>query len=60
MMCGSCSNENAYKTMFIWYMKNHRHGDSFSIDEQNSCMINLPPGAPKLSLLSFKGTNSSS
>lgn len=56
MMCGSCSNENAYKAMFIWYMKTQRGtGVSFTPEEQNSCMINLPPGAPQLSLLSFKG-----
>jgi len=56
MMCGSCSNENAYKMMFIWYMKKLRGGKlDFSEEEMNSCMINLPPGAPKLSILSFHG-----
>lgn len=57
MSCGSCSNENAYKQIFIWYMKNQRGEDvDFSEQEKKSCMINLPPGAPKLSMLSFKGT----
>ncbi|KAK6637950.1 hypothetical protein RUM44_008373 [Polyplax serrata] len=56
MSCGSCSNENAYKQIFIWYMKNQRGEDvDFSEQEKKSCMINLPPGAPKLSMLSFKG-----
>ncbi|KAL3268247.1 hypothetical protein HHI36_007371 [Cryptolaemus montrouzieri] len=56
MMCGSCSNENAYKNIFIWYQKKARGGDvRFTEEEQQSCMINLPPGSPKLSLLSFHG-----
>ncbi|XP_030375245.1 4-aminobutyrate aminotransferase, mitochondrial [Scaptodrosophila lebanonensis] len=56
MMCGSCSNENAFKSIFIWY-QNKIRGQNVSFTEQeiNSCMINLPPGAPKLSILSFKG-----
>lgn len=56
MMCGSCSNENAYKNIFMWYRQNQRGENvSFTEEEKNSCMINMPPGAPKLSLLSFKG-----
>uniref|UniRef100_A0A0A9YM18 (S)-3-amino-2-methylpropionate transaminase n=1 Tax=Lygus hesperus TaxID=30085 RepID=A0A0A9YM18_LYGHE len=55
MMCGSCSNENAYKMMFMNYMKKKRGGDDFTKEEMDSCMINMPPGAPKLSILSFKG-----
>ncbi|KAK9882647.1 hypothetical protein WA026_022515 [Henosepilachna vigintioctopunctata] len=56
MMCGSCSNENAYKNLFIRYQKIARGGDiTFTEDEESSCMINMPPGSPKLSLLSFHG-----
>ncbi|XP_054268603.1 4-aminobutyrate aminotransferase, mitochondrial-like [Macrosteles quadrilineatus] len=56
MMCGSCSNENAYKNMFIWYQRRQRGGStSFSEEEMSSCMINQTPGAPPLSVLSFKG-----
>ncbi|BES97655.1 4-aminobutyrate aminotransferase [Nesidiocoris tenuis] len=55
MMCGSCSNENAYKMMFMNYMKNQRGGEEFSQEDMDSCMMNKPPGAPKLSILSFKG-----
>nr|NVI72060.1 putative 4-aminobutyrate aminotransferase, mitochondrial-like protein [Cucujiformia] len=52
----ACSNENAYKNIFISYMKKTRGGDiRFTKEEEQSCMINLPPGAPKLSLLSFHG-----
>lgn len=57
MMCGSCSNENAYKMMFMNYMKNQRGGEEFSQEDMDSCMMNKPPGAPKLSILSFKGAN---
>ncbi|CAG9585485.1 unnamed protein product [Danaus chrysippus] len=56
MMCGSCSNENAYKTVFMWYRKKERCGKiDFTEEEMTSCMDNRPPGAPKLSILSFKG-----
>ncbi|KAJ8968861.1 hypothetical protein NQ317_016784, partial [Molorchus minor] len=56
MMCGSCSNENAYKAMFITYRK-HQRGEKvdFTQEEMASCMINKPPGAPNLSILSFHG-----
>lgn len=58
MMCGSCSNENAFKNMFLWYAKNRRRlsgSDEFTQAEKESCMINQPPGAPHLSILSFHG-----
>uniref|UniRef100_A0A1B6EGL6 (S)-3-amino-2-methylpropionate transaminase n=1 Tax=Clastoptera arizonana TaxID=38151 RepID=A0A1B6EGL6_9HEMI len=55
MMCGSCSNENAFKNIFFWYKKNQRGGSNFTNEEINSCMINQSPGAPDLSILSFKG-----
>nr|NVI72078.1 putative 4-aminobutyrate aminotransferase, mitochondrial-like protein [Cucujiformia] len=52
----ACSNENAYKNIFIRYQKNQRGGDiRFTEEEEKSCMINMPPGSPKLSLLSFHG-----
>ncbi|XP_067647330.1 4-aminobutyrate aminotransferase, mitochondrial isoform X2 [Eurosta solidaginis] len=56
MMCGSCSNENAYKNIFIWYRRNQRGENvDFNEVELQSCMINQPPGAPQLSILSFHG-----
>uniref|UniRef100_A0A8C4ZYA4 4-aminobutyrate aminotransferase n=1 Tax=Gadus morhua TaxID=8049 RepID=A0A8C4ZYA4_GADMO len=49
MACGSCSNENAYKAMFIWY-RNKERGTSIPSDaDLSSCMIN------QLSILSFSG-----
>ncbi|XP_050436983.1 4-aminobutyrate aminotransferase, mitochondrial [Adelges cooleyi] len=57
MMCGSCSNENAYKNMFLKYQRDKRGGTSnFTELEKESCMINLAPGSPNLSILSFKGS----
>lgn len=56
MMCGSCSNENAYKNIFIWYQNKIRgNASGFSQEEQDSSMINKAPGAPPLTILSFKG-----
>ncbi|XP_058794257.1 4-aminobutyrate aminotransferase, mitochondrial isoform X2 [Phymastichus coffea] len=55
MMCGSCSNENAFKNIFIWYADGQRHGAPFSEDEIASCMINRAPGSPRYSIMSFQG-----
>lgn len=56
MMCGSCSNENAFKNMFLWYRKNARGENvDFTELEKTSCMINQQPGSPQLSILSFHG-----
>nr|NVI72097.1 putative 4-aminobutyrate aminotransferase, mitochondrial-like protein [Cucujiformia] len=52
----ACSNENAYKNIFISYQKRAR-GDiaQFSTEELESSMMNMPPGSPSLSILSFHG-----
>lgn len=55
MMCGSCSNENAYKAICMWYQKNRKGRSDFTAEEMDSCMKNIPPGSPDLSLLSFQG-----
>lgn len=56
MMCGSCSNENAFKNMFLWYRRNQRGENvEFTEAEKQSCMINQAPGSPNLSILSFMG-----
>ncbi|XP_021937184.1 4-aminobutyrate aminotransferase, mitochondrial isoform X2 [Zootermopsis nevadensis] len=56
MMCGSCSNENAFKNIFIWYQRKQRGGSSdFSQEETESCMMNQSPGSPTLSVMSFQG-----
>jgi 4-aminobutyrate aminotransferase/(S)-3-amino-2-methylpropionate transaminase len=39
MMCGSCSNEFAYKLMFIKYMDKKRGYRDFNQEELDSCMI---------------------
>ncbi|CAH1170440.1 unnamed protein product [Phaedon cochleariae] len=55
MMCGSCSNENAFKNIFMAYRAKTRGGGDFTEEEKQSCVINQPPGSPKLSILSFIG-----
>ena len=55
MMCGSCSNENAFKMMYFKYMEKQRGGRAFTKEEEESCMINQAPGTPRLSILSFHG-----
>nr|NVI72055.1 putative 4-aminobutyrate aminotransferase, mitochondrial-like protein [Cucujiformia] len=45
-----------YKNIFMTYRKNQRGENvDFSELEMETCMINQPPGAPHLSLLSFHG-----
>ncbi|KAG9337634.1 hypothetical protein JZ751_028392 [Albula glossodonta] len=55
MACGSCSNENAYKAMFIWYRNQQRGHTDPSPEELKSSVINQSPGCPDLSILSFMG-----
>jgi 4-aminobutyrate aminotransferase/(S)-3-amino-2-methylpropionate transaminase len=40
MMCGSCSNENAFKMMHFAYMDKIRGGRDFTQEEMDSCMTN--------------------
>jgi len=55
MMCGSCSNENAFKMMHFKYMDKLRDGKPFSQEDMDTCMVNESPGTPNLSILSFHG-----
>ncbi|XP_063170667.1 4-aminobutyrate aminotransferase, mitochondrial isoform X2 [Candoia aspera] len=55
MSCGSCSNENAFKTIFMWYRNKERGPNSVTKEELETCMINQPPGCPEYSMLSFMG-----
>jgi 4-aminobutyrate aminotransferase/(S)-3-amino-2-methylpropionate transaminase len=55
MACGSCSNENAYKVMFINYNIKRRGGKLPTQEEMAECVLNQGPLCPDLSLLSFKG-----
>ncbi|XP_013784435.1 4-aminobutyrate aminotransferase, mitochondrial-like [Limulus polyphemus] len=55
MACGSCSNENAYKAVCMWYMKGKRDGREPNEEELKSVMINKTPGCPQLAFLSFMG-----
>ena len=40
MMCGSCSNENAFKLMHFAHMEREREGRPFTQEEIDTCMIN--------------------
>jgi 4-aminobutyrate aminotransferase/(S)-3-amino-2-methylpropionate transaminase len=45
MMCGSCSNENAFKLMHFKHMEKERGGREFTQEERDSCMVNQAGGA---------------
>lgn len=55
MACGSCANENAFKSMFIWKNKQLRDNQAFTDDELKQCLENKGVGCPDLSILSFRG-----
>jgi len=56
MMCGTCSNENGIKMIFMRYMHRQRGGRvDFTREELSSTLDNQAPGSPRLSILSFKG-----
>lgn len=55
MMCGSCSNENAYKAAMFSYRVKERGGNlEFTDEEMSSVMRNEAPGTPDLSIMSFQ------
>lgn len=54
MMCGSCSNENAYKAATISFQRKRR-GRPHSKEEIESCMVNEAPGCAEVSIMSFEG-----
>uniref|UniRef100_A0A5S6QGK5 Uncharacterized protein n=1 Tax=Trichuris muris TaxID=70415 RepID=A0A5S6QGK5_TRIMR len=45
MMCGSCSNENAFKTAFIWYRTKQREGKEPTQEELESSSMDPFMGA---------------
>ncbi|XP_074647439.1 4-aminobutyrate aminotransferase, mitochondrial-like [Tubulanus polymorphus] len=55
MMCGTCSNEHSFKSLFFRYMRKQRGGKPPTQEEMDSAMANKPPGCPPLSILSFTG-----
>jgi len=56
MMCGTCSNENAMKLMFMKYAENLREGADPTQEDLESAMRGEAPGTPKMSILSFHGS----
>jgi 4-aminobutyrate aminotransferase/(S)-3-amino-2-methylpropionate transaminase len=55
-MAGSDANETAYKAAFMYKRQQQRGGPDveFTSEEISSSMLNQAPGAPHLSILSFK------
>lgn len=54
VMCGSCANENAFKTAFMYKAAKRRGVREFNMEELSSCMKNEAPGTPDdMSILSF-------
>jgi 4-aminobutyrate aminotransferase/(S)-3-amino-2-methylpropionate transaminase len=55
-MAGSDANETAYKAAFMYKRQQQRGGANvdFTSEEISSSMLNQAPGAPQLSILSFK------
>jgi 4-aminobutyrate aminotransferase/(S)-3-amino-2-methylpropionate transaminase len=52
-MCGSCANENAFKTAFMYKAAKNRGEKDFSVEDLQSCMKNQAPGSPDMAILSF-------
>lgn len=55
-MAGSDANEIAYKAAFMWKRQQQRGGDpsiDFTEEEMKSAMVNMAPGSPELSIMSF-------
>ena len=54
MMCGTCSNENAIKLMFMKYAEKMRGGRvDFTEQELATAMVGEMPGIPKMCVISF-------
>ncbi|XP_065832442.1 4-aminobutyrate aminotransferase, mitochondrial-like [Oscarella lobularis] len=56
-MCGSCSNETAFKFAFAYYRHKQRRGTSPTQEELETSLSNQAPGSPDLSVLGFTGAN---
>ncbi|KAG0030545.1 hypothetical protein BGZ81_002500 [Podila clonocystis] len=55
-MCGSCSNETAYKAAFMYHQRKKRGLTAeIATEDLNSCMKNALPGSPDLAIMSFDG-----
>lgn len=57
MMCGTCSNENGMKLMFMKYAEQMRGGRvDFTQEELATAMTGEMPGIPKMCVISFDGS----
>lgn len=60
MGCGSCSNENAFKLAFMWFMARQRQAQGrgpfdYTEEDRLTSVTGAEPGCPKISVLSFHG-----
>ncbi|XP_055339022.1 4-aminobutyrate aminotransferase, mitochondrial-like isoform X2 [Paramacrobiotus metropolitanus] len=55
MACGSCANENAFKTIFMWYNNKLRDGKPYTEEELEQSLENKGPACPPLTMLAFQG-----
>jgi len=57
MMCGTCSNENGMKLMFMKYAEKMRGGRvDFTEEELSTAMTGQAPGIPQMCVISFQGS----
>nr|QCI31498.1 4-aminobutyrate aminotransferase [Grandidierella japonica] len=56
MACGACSNENAFKAIYIWYRSKERGSKDPTPEELQSAMVNQKPGCTDYALLGFNGS----
>ncbi|KAG0253947.1 4-aminobutyrate transaminase [Mortierella polycephala] len=55
-MCGSCSNETAYKAAFMYHQRRKRgFNNEIAAEDLSTCMKNVGPGSPDLAIMSFDG-----
>jgi len=53
MACGACSNEHAFKAVFIAYRNRERAGAPPTQEEMDTSLVNKAPGCPPLTIMSF-------
>ncbi|XP_064636272.1 4-aminobutyrate aminotransferase, mitochondrial-like isoform X4 [Lineus longissimus] len=54
LMCGACSNEHGFKAVFMRHMRKLRGGAPPTKEDLETCLLNLPPGCPPLTIMGFK------
>lgn len=55
MMCGTCSNETAFKACFVAFKRKESSCAPVSDEEKISAILNKPPGCTPYTVMSFMG-----